>query len=245
MSDQPEFYTPERVLVICAHADDIEFGLSGSVALWTAGGAEVTYCVVTDNSSGSNEPGMDRETLIQTRIEEQIASAKVVGVEDVRFLGYQDGILQPTLELRRELTRLIRAIRPQIVVTSDPTMVISPSNNYINHPDHRAAAEAALYATFPSAETRPIFPELLDEGLEPHKVNYVYMNFGMNANLVVDITETMAQKEAALLCHKSQLDESAIKFVREYSEMIGKEQGYQYAEAFRVLTLNAVNGQEN
>ena len=104
MTDQPEFFIPERVLVICAHADDIEFGLSGTVARWTAGGAQVTYCIVTDNSSGSNDPTMTREKLIQTRIEEQTASAMVVGVQDVRFLGYQDGILQPTLELRRELT---------------------------------------------------------------------------------------------------------------------------------------------
>jgi LmbE family N-acetylglucosaminyl deacetylase len=153
--------------------------------------------------------------------------------------------LQPTLELRRELTRLIRQIRPQIVATSDPTMVITPDNTYINHPDHRASSEAALYATFPSAETRPIFPELLDEGLEPHKVNYLYLNFSMAGNLVVDITDVIEKKEAALLCHKSQVGEDALKFVREFSEMIGKESGFKYAETFRVLTLHAENGQEN
>jgi LmbE family N-acetylglucosaminyl deacetylase len=232
------FYIPQRAVVIVAHADDIEFGMTGTIARWTAGGAQVTYCIVTDNSSGSNDPAMPRDTLIETRQREQRASAAAVGVHDVRFLGYPDGVLQPTLELRRELTRIIRELRPQVVMMMDPTTIISLENTYINHPDHRAAGEAALYATFPSAESRPIFPELLEEGLEPHKVAYAYMNFSLQPNLVVDIASTFEQKLAALRCHASQVDEEALNFVREYSARAGAEYGLQYAESFRVLTLN-------
>jgi LmbE family N-acetylglucosaminyl deacetylase len=233
-----EFYVPQRALVVVAHADDIEFGMAGTVARWTDAGAAVTYCVVTDNSSGSNHVDADLNALITTRQQEQIASAKAVGVTDVRFLGYRDGTLQHTLELRRDITRIIREIRPQVVATMDPTMVFSPDNNYINHPDHRAACEAAVYATFPSAETRPIFPELLAEGLEPHKVSKLYLNFSTESNLIVDITDVWERKVAALLCHPSQISEDSIEFIAKYSEEMGKEHGVKHAEVFRVMTLN-------
>ena len=234
-----EFYAPKQVLVVAAHADDIEFGMAGTVARWTDAGTNVTYCVVTDNSSGSNEPGADLDALVQTRREEQTASAAVVGVTDVRFLGYRDGTLQPTLELRRDITRIIRELRPQVVVTTDPTMVFSLENGYINHPDHRAAAEAATYATFPSAETRPIFPELLDEGLEPHKVSKLYLQFSHDTNLHVDITDYWDRKAEALRCHVSQgLNDDVINMVRKWSEEGGKEHGVGLVESFRVLTLH-------
>ena len=233
-----EFYAPERVLVVAAHADDIEFGCSGTVARWTDAGTTVTYCIVTDNSSGSNDPATDLEQLIATRRAEQIASAKVVGVEDVRFLNYPDGVLQPTLELRRDLTRVIRQVRPQIVVAQDPTMVFTPGNDYINHPDHRAAAEAAIYATFPSSETRPIFRELLDEGLEPHRVKKLYLQFVVQPTLYVDITSTFQRKADALLCHKSQVGEDVVKPIREWAAESGKAGGFDLAESFRVITIN-------
>jgi LmbE family N-acetylglucosaminyl deacetylase len=240
-----EFYAPEQVLVVVAHADDIEFGMAGTVARWTDAGTKVTYCIVTDNSSGSNEPGADIAALVQTRREEQLASAAVVGVTDVRFLGYRDGMLQPTLELRRDITRIIRELRPQVVATTDPTMVFSQENGYINHPDHRAAAEAATYATFPSAETRPIFPELLDEGLEPHKVSKLYLQFAQQANLHVDITEYWDRKAEALLCHVSQrITDETINMVRKWSEEGGKEHGMGLIESFRVMTLHE-NGDES
>ena len=233
-----DFYAPARVLVVVAHADDIEFGIVGTVTRWTEAGTQVTYCIVTDNSSGSNAVGADLEALVKTREAEQIAAAKVAGVTDVRFLGYRDGILQHTLELRRDITRIIREVRPQIVVTMDPTMVFAPTNNYINHPDHRAAAEAAVYATFPSAETRPIFPELLAEGLEPHRVQKLYLNFSLEPTLHVDITSVWDRKIEALRCHPSQINEDAIPFITEFSEEIGKQAGVKYAESFRVMTVN-------
>ena len=235
MAEQTAFYAPERALVVAAHADDIEFGSAGTIARWTEAGTRVTYCIVTDNSSGSNVPGADLEALVQTRREEQVASAKVVGVHDVHFLGYRDGMLQPSLELRRDITRVIREIRPQVVVIFDPTTIFA--GNYINHPDHRAAGEAALYATFPSSETRPIFPELLAEGLEPHKVDKLYLQLTMEPDLYVDISSTWEKKLAALRCHQSQVNEDSFGFVAEFSARMGEAIGVAYAESYRVLNL--------
>lgn len=238
MSDQNDFYAPEKVLVIAAHADDIEFGMAGTVARWTETGTQVTYCIVTDNSSGSNDPHMLRTELSRIREEEQIAAANVLGVAEVRFLNYPDGVLQPTLELRRDLTRVIRQVRPQVVVTLDPSLMFTPNNDYINHPDHRAAAEAAIYAVFPSSETRPIFPELLDEGLEPHRVQKVYLNLSMQPTLYVDVSSTWQRKVEALLCYKSQVGEDVADMIREWDTRQGEAAGVELAESFRVITIN-------
>jgi len=227
--------TPMRILIVAAHPDDIEF-IGGSIAIWTGQGHQVTYCMVTDGAAGSNKPGEDLAQLVRTRQAEQLAAAKVLGVEDVRFLGYADGTLQPTLELRRDLTRLIRELRPYRVVISDPTMVFA-GNFYINHPDHRAAAEAALYAVFPSAGARPIFPELLAEGLEPHDVSELYLQFTDHPDLVIDTAAVVDRKIEALLCHKSQLGEEVASMVRGWDAEAGKEKGYAYAESFKVMKL--------
>lgn len=228
--------SPMRILVIAAHPDDIEFGAAGSIAVWTDEGAEVTYCLVTNGAAGSNAPDADLAALVTTREAEQREAAAIVGVHDVRFLGYQDGILQPTLELRRDLTRLIREIRPRRVMISDPTLVFA-GNFYINHPDHRAAAEAALYAVFPSAGTRPIFPELLAEGLEPHDIDELYIQFTEKPDIVIDISTAIDRKIAALLAHKSQVGLEVEKMIREWDAEAGKEKGYAYAEGFRVMKL--------
>jgi LmbE family N-acetylglucosaminyl deacetylase len=140
---QQDRTTPRRVLVIVAHPDDIEFGVAGSVTRWVDEGAHVTYCIVTDGAAGSNEPGTDLAKLTQQRREEQINAAAVAGVQDVRFLGHRDGVLQPTMDLRRELTRLIREVRPDRVVCQDPTTVFV-RDEYVNHPDHRAAGASHL-----------------------------------------------------------------------------------------------------
>lgn len=229
-------HTPERVLVIMAHPDDIEFGCAGSVARWIAEGAEVTYCLVTDGSAGSNDPDTDWDELIRVRHTEQCAAAEKVGVKDVRFLGYKDGVLQPTLEVRRDLTRLIRELKPDRVVTQDPTTVFF-RDTYINHPDHRAAGEAATYAVFPSAPSRPIFPELLSEGYEPHEVKELYLALTADADVFVDISAYMEQKIEALLCHKSQVGEEVSAWIREMDAEFGKMRGFQYAEGYRVMRL--------
>lgn len=226
--------TPQRVLVVMAHPDDIEFGAAGSAAHWIAGGAEVTYCVVTDGSAGSNTPGEDLEQLVLTRQDEQRRAASIIGVKSVIFLGYKDGVLQPTLELRRDITRVIRQVRPDRVVAQDPSTIYW-RDGYINHPDHRAAGEATLYAVFPSAETRPIFPELLDEGLEPHKVKTLYLTLASEPTVAVDISTTIDHKIEALMCHQSQVSEEAGRWVTERSKEYGEKAGMAYAEIFRML----------
>jgi LmbE family N-acetylglucosaminyl deacetylase len=233
----PEQFIPQSVLVIMAHADDIEFGVSGSVSAWIAAGAEVTYCVITDGSSGSNNPETNLAELVEIRREEQLKAAAVVGVQDVRFLGYQDGSLEPSIDLRRDLTRLIREVRPERVVTFDPTTIFTRDGSYINHPDHRAAGEAAIYAVFPSAESRPIFPELLAEGLEPHKVCDLYLVLSNDANTWVDISDHIAQKQDALRCHASQLDEKVVQMVAGWNAELGKQYDVDYAEMFRVMNF--------
>lgn len=233
-----EFTTPDRVLVIVAHSDDIEFGIAGTIARWHAAGTTVTYCIVTDSASGSNEPGADLKALAETRKREQINAAHEVGVRDVRFLGYKDGTLTHTLDMRRDITRVIRQVRPQIVVTMNPDFRFTPDGGYINHPDHRAVGEAALYAVFPSAETRPIFPELLEEGLEPCKVEQLYLVLTDDPNLVVDITEHHTKKLNALRAHPSQLGEDIIQMVAQWDAERGKQNSFQFAEDFGVMTLN-------
>jgi LmbE family N-acetylglucosaminyl deacetylase len=226
---------PETILFIVAHPDDIEFGAGGAAAVWSKAGHRVVYVIITDGSAGSNDPDVKREELVARRRAEQTAAAALVGVQHVRFLGYQDGMLQPTLELRRDLTRIIRELKPYRVLIMDPTVVLIMNEqfDYINHPDHRAAGEAALYAVFPSAETRPIFPELLAEGYEPHHVSELYLLMGEPPNIAVDIGDVIEQKIAALLAHESQLDASTGEMVRGWSAESGKQLGVAYAETFR------------
>lgn len=227
---------PMRILCIFAHPDDPEFSVGGSAARWADEGAEVYYCIVTDGSAGSNAPGEDLAALVKTRQEEERCAARVLGLKDVFFLNYADGTLQPTIELRRELTRLIRKLRPDRVVCGDPTAVLY-GDDYINHPDHRAAAEAALYAVFPSSETRPIFPELLAEGYEPHKVKELYISGSTQPTVYIDISSTLDRKIEALRCHKSQLDPGDGQWVRDWAAETGKQGNVPFAEAFRVMRL--------
>lgn len=234
---------PKHLLVIAAHPDDIEFGAAGTVALWAAAGSKITFCMVTNGAAGSNKPDADLAALVLQRQAEQLAAAAILGVQDVRFLGYQDGVLQPTLELRRDLTRLIREIRPDRVMIQDPTVFFA-GNYYINHPDHRAAGEAAAYAVFPSAGTRPIFPELLAEGLEPFDPLQLWMMFANNAETIVDISPHIDQKLKALLCHKSQLGEEVVEMVKSWDRETGKTPGYAYAESFHVMVLKQEEEQE-
>jgi LmbE family N-acetylglucosaminyl deacetylase len=229
--------TQLRILGVFAHPDDSEFSCGGSAAFWADQGAHITYVIITNGAAGTNEPDANLDELIKTREAEQRAACAALGVPDVIFLGYADGTLQPTIELRRELTRIIRQLKPDRVVTGDPTAVFY-GNDYINHPDHRAAAEAAIYAVFPSAVTRPIFPELLAEGYEPHQVKEVYISGDIaQSNVFVDISTTIDRKIEALRCHKSQLDPGDGQWVREWAAETGKPAELQYAEAFRVMKL--------
>lgn len=235
MADTPA--RPLRILGIFAHPDDPEFSMGGSAAVWSDQGHEVYYCIVTDGSAGSNDPNQDLVELVKIRQAEQRAAGAAVGLKDVIFLGYRDGTLQPTLELRRELTRLIRQLKPDRVVCGDPTAFFY-GDEYINHSDHRAAAEAAITAVFPSAPTRPIFPELLAEGYEPHQVKELYITDTSSGSIeYVDIEGVLDRKIEALRCHKSQLDPGDGKWIRDWAAETGNAGGLAFAEAFRVMRL--------
>lgn len=232
-------YVPERAMFIYAHPDDIEFGVAGTAAKWVKAGSEVIYVLLTDGNVGSHQDGMSPEELAQIRRDEQTAAADVVGAKCI-FLGHDDGLLQPTLEIRKELVRLIRKYRPVAVVCGDPTLYF-PSDTYINHPDHRAAAQLALDAVFPASEMSMLYPDLADEGLDGHKVNFVYVNWGQENNVYIDIGDTIDLKIEALRQHKSQLGEwDPEDFVREWSSESGKKVGFDHAEAFRRITLKPV-----
>lgn len=200
MTETPE---PARVLVVTAHPDDVDFGVAGSVAAWTAQNIEVSYCIVTDGAAGSADPGIDPSQLRQIRQDEQRKAAAEVGVSEVHFLGYPDGALQVSSELRRDIARIIRIVRPGRVVTQ------SPERNWdrirASHPDHLAAGEATLQAVYPDARNPYSYPELLVEGLDPHVVDEVWLMASPRAQVAVDITDTMERKLAALHCHRSQL----------------------------------------
>jgi LmbE family N-acetylglucosaminyl deacetylase len=227
-------------MFIYAHPDDIEFGVAGTAAKWINAGCEILYVLLTDGNVGSHKDGMSPADLAQIRRDEQTAAADVVGAKCV-FLGHDDGLLQPTLEIRKQLVRLIRKYRPVAVVCGDPTLYF-PSDTYINHPDHRAAAQLALDAVFPASEMAMLYPDMADEGLEGHKVNFVYVNWGHEYNLYIDISDTIDMKIEALRKHKSQLgDWNPEEMIREWNSEIGKQVGFEYAEAYRRITLKPID----
>lgn len=233
----PDAFT--RVLVVMAHPDDAEFGVGGTVARWAREGRHVTYVILTDGNRGSSDPAMTAERLAQVRHAEQRAAALKLGVKDVFFLGYDDGSLQPTLDLRRQITRWIRRVKPDVVVAPDPTRRWT-GQRYINHPDHRAAGEATLDAIIPGSDTRLVFPELLEEGLEPHQVKEVYLSGSNEADVFVDITGAIDAKVEALREHKSQIGdwEELDRTIRERAAEMGKSQQLQFAEGFKYFRLH-------
>lgn len=193
----------ERALVIAAHPDDIDFGAAGTVATWAAAGTEVTYCVCTDGDAGGFDPDVPRGAIAGIRQEEQRAAAKEVGAGQVHFLGYPDGQLTATFELRRDLSRVIRQVRPQRVLLPSPE--INWDRLPASHPDHRAAGEAALAAVYPDARNPFTHTSLLqDEGLQAWTVHDLWVMGTGTPNHWVDITEVFPRKLAALRAHASQ-----------------------------------------
>ncbi|MEW5718712.1 MAG: PIG-L deacetylase family protein [Chloroflexota bacterium] len=231
---------PKRVMAISAHPDDQEFTVAGTLAKWARAGSEIVTVCITSGDAGSNEktdPDMAKHKLALIREEEQRNACRVLGIAHVEFLHYPDGTLQPTLELRRDLTRLIRKHKPEVVVCGDPTVRFY-GNSYMNHPDHRVAADVALDAVFPSAGTRFIFPELLAEGFEPHEVKKVFVHGSEKGETYIDIRAVLDVKIAALKEHKSQLgDWDPSEMIREWAKDEGKERGLEAAESFRVMIL--------
>jgi LmbE family N-acetylglucosaminyl deacetylase len=217
-------------LVIFAHPDDAEFMCGGTVAAWAKEGTEVHYCVVTDGSAGSNDPGVSREQMIPVREREQRAAADVLGVAGLTFLGFRDGELEVNLDTRRAVTRVVRGVRPEVIVAPDPSRLWS-KRGYINHWDHKQAGTLAMCAIMPDAPSRPQFTELLDEGLEPFEVPNLWLATE-EPDTFVDITKTMELKLEALHAHESQGVEDADGWVRDRAAELGKIAGCDYAEGF-------------
>jgi len=232
-----EYRVPESAMLIMAHPDDAEFTMAGTVARWIRAGCRVIYVICTDGNAGSHEPGMTRERLAGIRRAEQRAACAVLGVSEVVFLGYDDGQLQPTLQLRRDLVREIRRFKPEVVLTGDPTAVFF-GDDYINHPDHRAAAQAAVDATAPACAMPLLWPEVGP----PHRVRQVYV-LGSHPNLWVDISETIEQKIAALKQHRSQMgDWDPTEMIKAWNSENGREKGLSFAENYRVISLERPEG---
>ncbi|MEA2616742.1 MAG: hypothetical protein QOE72_2525 [Chloroflexota bacterium] len=227
---------PASLLVVMAHPDDAEFSAGGTLARWTGAGARVSYCVCTDGDKGTSDPRRDPRAVAEERIAEQRAAARVLGVEEVVFLGHPDGVLQPTLELRRDIVRVIRRVRPEAVLCSDPTRRFGPG--YINHPDHRAAGDVALDAVYPSARDPLVFPELVEEGLAPHKVTQVFVANPTEPNCLVDISGTLERKLDALRQHRSQITDDRLReLVPRRAAEVGAPYGLAAAEAFHHIRL--------
>ena len=233
-----DVHSNHRAMVVVAHADDAEWGCAGTVAKWCAQGWEVVYVLCTDGSKGSDDPEITSEQLVEIRKQEQINAGEVLGLRQVVFLGYEDSMLEATLELRRDIAREIRRHRPDVLVCISPTRGVS-EDGYISHPDHLAAGEAALSAAFPAARDRLTFPELLQEGLEPHKVREVWIMYHEDAaDMYVDVTEYMDIAVAALKEHKTQVTaEEAENEMKGWRRNTATKVGFEYAEAFKVIHL--------
>ena len=228
-----------KVLVVVAHPDDVDFGSGGTVATWISEGHEVVDCLVTDGQAGGSDNTVTREQVAQTRRLEQTAAAKILGVTELHWLGFQDGAVVADLNLRREISAIIRIVKPDRVLTQSAER--NYSRIYASHPDHLATGEATLCAIYPDARNEFAFPELLSErGLAPHAVPETWIMAGPNPKHFVDTTDVMDKKIAALLCHESQHPDPAglPARMRSWGEMIAQTGGLpagRTAEAFLVV----------
>jgi len=219
-----------EIMVITPHPDDAEFGVSGTVARWVSEGRDVIYVVCTNGDKGTSDPNMKSDELARIREQEQRAAAKLLGVRDVIFLGYPDQTLEDTPEFRKEIVRLIRVYRPEIVVTADPY------RRYLWHRDHRITGQVVLDAVFPYARDFLAYPDLLEEGLQPHKVKEVLLWASEDPNYRSDITDTFDIKIAALRCHKSQIEDNLPPDwedrLRQWFRSMAEGEDFELAEAF-------------
>jgi LmbE family N-acetylglucosaminyl deacetylase len=227
----PDMMTePSDIMVITPHPDDAEFGVAGTVHRWTSEGKDVIYVVCTNGDKGTVDPNIKPDQLALIREQEQLAAAELLGVREVVFLRHPDQTLEDTPEFRKELVRLIRMYKPETVVTADPY------RRYIWHRDHRITGQVTLDAIFPYARDLLSFPDLLEEGLQPHKVKEVLLWAAQEPNYRIDITATFATKLAALRCHKSQIGDNPSaeleERLRNRHKMLAQGEDYELAEAF-------------
>ncbi len=239
MADTTQEQPVKRVMAIFAHPDDPEFFCGSTLARWADEGAHITFVLATSGDKGSSDPAMTHQRLIEIREEEERNAAAVLGVKEVIFLRYPDGELQPNLELRRDVTRLIRMKQPDVVVTNDPT-VFWWGTTGINHPDHRAIGTAVMDAVYPTARDRLNFIELeRDEGLDIHKVYQLYLSGTASPTTKVDVTSYVETKIKALHEHKSQISdmEAMTERMRANLDPEAPIDAPRYTEQFRVITF--------
>jgi LmbE family N-acetylglucosaminyl deacetylase len=233
-------YLPTIAMSVQAHPDDQDFTVAGTLAKWAAAGCKIISVIITDGSAGSNAPEHAADykaTLTSIREQEQTAANKILGIQETVFLREPDGELEPTVALRKEVTRLIRRYKPDVVVIGDPQAVFY-GNGYINHPDHRAAAQIGLYAAFPSSGSRLLFADLLEEGYEPHNVKRVYIHGAEKPDTWVDISDTLETKIKALKQHVSQMDTHDVDdWMYKWAEEEAQDKGMKYAESYKVMIL--------
>ncbi len=227
------------VLGVCAHPDDLDVGAGGTFAKWAKGGAKCYYLICTDGGRGSVDSKISKKKLIEIRKQEQKAAGKVLGLENVYFLDYNDTELVPDRKLKRDIVWYIRKLKPDIVVTTDPTFVYS-KNGFINHVDHRAAGIATIDAIYPLAKNAFTFEEFEKEGLKPHKVKTLYLINFSDGNEIVDISSTIDLKVKAIAQHKTQALSRNAEMFKRIGSMIGKKAGYKYAESFVKISFDPV-----
>ncbi|MBA7611404.1 N-acetyl-alpha-D-glucosaminyl L-malate deacetylase 1 [subsurface metagenome] len=227
---------PAQVMVVTPHPDDAEYGVAGTVARWVSEGREVIYVVCTNGDKGASDTDMKPEELARIREGEQMAAASLLGVREVIFLRHPDQGLEDTPEFRKELVRLIRMYRPETVVTADPY------RRYVWHRDHRIVGQVILDAVFPYARDRLSYPDLIEEGLYPHKVREILFWASENANYRSDITDAFQLKLAALRCHKSQVGhvspQEMEERLKQRHEMLAEGEDFQLAEAFHRVEIS-------
>lgn len=226
---------PVDFLVITAHPDDAEFGVAGTVARWTADGRSVVYVVCTSGDKGSDDRSMTSDRLVRIREKEQRAAAEVLGVHDVVFLHYRDQELEDTPEFRKHIVEIVRCYRPRTVITTDPY------RRYLWHRDHRIMGQVVMDAVFPLARDHMAYPDMIEQGLEPHKVRELLFFGTEDINHYSDITDTLDKKVAALGCHASQVSSlgggDLEAWIRERYSRLARNSGYELAEAFHRVTL--------
>ena len=219
-----------HVLVVTPHPDDAEFGVAGTVAKWTREGKQVVYVVCTNGNKGTSDPDVKPDELAKIRQNEQRAAAEILGVREVVFLENQDQGLEDTPEFRKQIVRMIRLYRPETVVTADPY------RRYIWHRDHRIAGQVTIDAVFPYARDHLAYPDLLEEGLQPHKVREMLFWASENINFRSDVTATFDLKLAALQCHKSQVNSMRFSdledWLRKRCKDLAEGEDFELAEAF-------------
>lgn len=233
MSDTFSPLHPKVVLGVGAHPDDLDVGAGGTIAHFASLGAEVHYLILTDGGKGSDDASMTSTRLTDIRHAEQRAALEIVGGASITFLDHPDGELEITMGLKKEIVKTIRSVRPDVVITMDPTVIYAAERGIINHPDHRVAGQATLDAVFPLARDRLTFPDLYADGYEPHKTATVLMVNFNDSNFAVDITDSFDTKLHALKAHASQFgDLEDSSWVRNMAKSQGDKVGYELAESF-------------